>query len=89
MALLLPHGDLGGMSGLTAAYGYRQLWEAGDANGVLVHVLLAHEAMTAQGQSVVARDDDVGVFQTSVGSQLLDDTPHLFVDVVDHCIING
>lgn len=34
MALLLPHGDLSGMSGLTAAYGYRQLWEAGDACGL-------------------------------------------------------
>eukprot|EP01043_Picozoa_sp_COSAG02_P044184 COSAG02_NODE_3921_length_6045_cov_2.284729_3_plen_1043_part_00 len=33
MAMLVPHGDLSGMSGLTAGHCYRQLWEAGDNNG--------------------------------------------------------
>ena len=30
LALLSPHGDLSGLSGLVAAYGYRQLWECSE-----------------------------------------------------------
>ncbi|SVD90296.1 uncharacterized protein METZ01_LOCUS443150, partial [marine metagenome] len=67
------------------ACGYlRPGYDQRDSDCVLVHVLFAHQSMAAQGQSMVAREDDVGVFQPPVGSQLPDDSAPLLVDMIDH-----
>ena len=56
---------------------------------MFVHVLLAHQAMTPDGQSVIAGEDDISVLKPPVGSKLVDDSAHLLVDMIDHGVING